>query len=337
MTFRLLRSLPMLLSLGALALSFQITAAQETIVCADGEQAIAHALGTACVVETPERIIALEWTYAEDLLALGIQPIGVADIQGYHRWLKIPVTLDEAVIDVGTRQEPNLELIASLNPDLIIAPSFRVTENFDDLSAIAPTLAFNGYPTDGTTHYEEMVNTLNTIAQATGRDAEAAQVLAGLDARFALAATALEQAGRTGESFILAQGYLSSDIPTFRLFTDNAMAVEMLAKIGLENAWDDAPQLYGFSEIGIEGFADVGDTSFIYVAQDDYQQFLQDSPLWNALPFVQADHAYWLGGDVWLFGGPLSAQILLDTVLASLGVDLPEATPEATAEATASA
>ena len=75
-----LRSLPMLLSLGALALSFPMAVSAQATDCAAGEQAFTHALGTACVPENVERVITLEWSYTEDLLALGLQPVGAADI-----------------------------------------------------------------------------------------------------------------------------------------------------------------------------------------------------------------------------------------------------------------
>lgn len=339
MSFGLRKSVPMLLSLGALALSFPFAAsAQDTVECADGERAFEHALGTACLPETVERVVTLEWSYTEDVLALGVQPVGVADIAGYEGWVKIPVALDESVPDVGTRQEPNLEQIAALNPDLIIAPASRVSENFDDLSAIAPTLAFNAYPTDGTAHYDEMTNTFRTIAEALNREDEAEQVLTDVEAYFEAAASALEDAGYGDATFVLAQGFMSSDVPTFRLFTDNAMAVEILTRLGLDNAWDDAPQLYGFSTVDMEGIAGIsGDTNFIYVAQDDYQTAMAESALWNSVPFVANGNAIWIGGDAWLFGGPLSAATLVDTVLEGFGVALPEVTPEATAEATAEA
>ena len=41
------------------------------------------------ITKTPTRIVALEWVYVENLLALGIQPIGVADIGGYKRFVDI--------------------------------------------------------------------------------------------------------------------------------------------------------------------------------------------------------------------------------------------------------
>ncbi|MBZ0284042.1 MAG: iron-siderophore ABC transporter substrate-binding protein [Anaerolineae bacterium] len=284
------------------------------------------------MTENPQRIVVLEWTYAEDVLALGLQPIGVADIEGYNNWVKIPVALDESAADVGFRNEPNLERIAELNPDLIIAVSFRVINNYDELSAIAPTLVFDPYPADGSSHYDEMTSTLTSIAAALNREAEAQQVLERMETYFANANAALESAGRTGETFIVSQGFMVSEVPTFRLFTDNAMAVEVLSRIGLENAWDDAPQLYGFTEVSIEAFSQLGDTNFFYVAQNDHNTFLSESPLWSRLPFVESQRAYWLGGDAWLFGGPLSAEVLVDSVLQSMNIALPELTPEATPE-----
>lgn len=323
-----------------LAVPFASINAQSSTECPEDTTLIIHILGNACVPENPQRVVALEWTYVEDLLALGLQPVGVADIAGYNNWVKIPVSLDESVVDIGTRQEPNLEAIAALNPDLIIGVAFRLTENYDELSAIAPTLVFNPYPEDLTfSQYDEMTTTLETIATALNREAEAEQVLAQVQDTYDRAHAALEAAGRAGESFILAQGWTTDSVATFRLFTDNALATQVLEQIGLENAWDDAPQLYGYTQLGIEGFAELQDDefNFFYVAQGADNTFFEESPLWNSLAFVQADRDYWMGGDVWLFGGPLSAELLVETVLDHMGIELPpaaEATPEATPEMT---
>ena len=167
-----------------------------------------------------------------------------------------------------------------------------------------------------------MLSTFTTIAQAVEREAEGQAVLDALNAHFAAAAEALESAGLAGETFILSQSFPSGDVPSFRLFTENALAVQVMEQIGLENAWDDAPQQFGFSTVDFEAFASIGETNFLYVAQEDYQPVLTSSPLWNGIPFVQANRAYWLGSDVWLFGGPLSMELLVDTVLEALGTPL---------------
>lgn len=309
------------------------TMAQDDVVCADGEHLITHDMGQTCVADGVQRVIALEWTYAEDLLALGMQPVGIADIEGYDNWLDILVALDDDMVDVGTRQEPNLEQIIELEPDLILAASFRVAENYDELSAIAPTLAFNSYPADGASHYDQMVDTFNTIALVTGREAEAEAVLEQVQTTYTAAAEAIAASDLTNNTFILAQSYISGDAPVFRLFTDNAMAVEIMRQIGLENAWDDAPQQYGFTTVDFEGFSTIEDTLFFYIAQPEAHDAIVDAPVWGALPFVTAEHDYWLGGDVWLFGGPLSSITLVETITETLGLDVSE-TPQDTANLT---
>lgn len=54
-------------------------AATDATAAADTVKTITHELGTTEIKGTPKRVVTLEWAYAEDLLALGIQPIGSAD------------------------------------------------------------------------------------------------------------------------------------------------------------------------------------------------------------------------------------------------------------------
>lgn len=283
---------------------------------------IKHGKGELKLDSPRQRVVALEWTYIEDLLALGIQPIGVADIAGYNDWVKIPLALDAQTVDVGTRNEPNLEKIATLKPDLIIAPASRIEATYDKLTQIAPTLAFVPYPTDGkTTQYDEMRSTLTEIAKAVGRDEQAQTVLAHMDAKFAEVRAALTQAGKVGQKFVLSQAYSGASAAEVRLFTINAMATQIVAQLGLEPAWKDAAfQQYGFSTVSVEALPELGDVNFFYVVQDKDNVFLSDSvkPLWESLPFVKAGHAYALGGDTWLFGGPLSAEVLADIIVKAL-------------------
>lgn len=76
-------------------------AAETDSARAAATRTVQHALGESTITGTPQRIVALEWTYVEALLALGIQPIGVADIAGYNDWVKVPIALDPVVVDVG--------------------------------------------------------------------------------------------------------------------------------------------------------------------------------------------------------------------------------------------
>ena len=58
---------------------------------------------TVAIQKQATRIVALEWSLAEDVLALKPSALaGVADIKGYRTWLKTPPIRD-GVTDVGTR------------------------------------------------------------------------------------------------------------------------------------------------------------------------------------------------------------------------------------------
>ena len=278
---------------------------------------IQHSKGEITLEAPAQRVVALEWTYVENLLALGVQPVGVADIENYHKWVRIPAELDPNVRDVGTRQQPNLEQIASLAPDLILVPAFRADANYAELAAIAPTLAFNPYPVDRSmTQFDEMRQTFTTIAQAVGRESEGQAVLDRMDAQFATLAEQIAKVAAPQSPFVLAQAYSGSNGAEIRLFTENALAVQIVERLGLSNSWGEPDQPYGFSTVNIEALPQLGETHFFYVVQDSDNIFAAESvrPLWENMPFVQAGQAYALGGDTWLFGGPLSAELLAETI-----------------------
>jgi ferric hydroxamate transport system substrate-binding protein len=278
---------------------------------------VTHAMGSTEITGTPKRIVVLEWTYAEDLIALGIQPVGAADTAGYKKWITSNATLGSEVVDVGTRQEPNLEAIAALKPDLIIAAQFRVTGSYDKLKQIAPTLAFNSYPAEGTMdQYTEMENTFKTIADLTGKSAEAEKVLQGLNQAYDAAKTKLKAAGKEGREFGLAQAYSNQNAAVLRIFTDNSTAVKILERIGLKNAYH-APkfEMYGYTQTSVEALLPLEKADFLYVVQKEdnvFEKQLKDNAAWKGLSFVKENRTYGLDPATWLFGGPLSAKAFVE-------------------------
>jgi ABC-type Fe3+-hydroxamate transport system substrate-binding protein len=287
------------------------SAAQAQTAQACSGKLLTHALGQTCVKGVPGRVVTLEWTYTEDVLALGVQPVGAADIAGYREWVRVPAALSASVQDVGTRQQPSLERIRALKPDLIITTKLRSTQNYAQLAAIAPTLVFDPYA--GESQYAEMRQTVTTLAGVLNRAGTARQVLSNLDARLSRVAGELKARGRRGESFVLAQAFTArGGTPTMRLFTRNSLASEVLEKVGLQNAWNAPSQPYGFSELGLEGLAALKTQNFLYIAQKEDNVFAAPTvaAVWKSLPFVQGKRAYALDERTWTFGGPLSALVL---------------------------
>ncbi|RXZ80126.1 iron-siderophore ABC transporter substrate-binding protein [Paenibacillaceae bacterium] len=276
---------------------------------------IKHNLGEAVIEGTPQRVIALEWSIAEDLLALGVQPVGIADIENMKKWVALPVEIGSDVVDVGLRTAPDMELLASLEPDLIIGLDRNLESNYETMSGIAPTIAFNPYPLEGEgNHYDAMIQSFNEIADILGKKDEAEAVLKQLDDTYAEAKAKLAAAGMSEAPFVLAMGYSNQDAVVYRLSTDNALAVKVLENIGLKNAHKpQAFEVYGFTTSDVEALPAIQDANFLHIVQDDdnvIDNQMKNNAVWNSLNFVKENRVFALGGDMWPYGGPLSAQIM---------------------------
>ncbi|HEY2491878.1 MAG TPA: iron-siderophore ABC transporter substrate-binding protein [Paenibacillus sp.] len=276
---------------------------------------ITHALGDSIITGVPKRVVVLEWSYAEDVLALGVQPVGIADIKGMNQWVNIPVKIGPDVTDVGDRGAPNMEIIASLKPDLIIGLKTSLESTYKELSNIAPTLTFEPYPAEGQDdQYVEMERTFNTIADVLGKKAEAETVLKDLDKTYEDAKAKIVAAGKDKVPFTLVMAYSNQNAVTFRISTDNSMAVKILEHIGLTNAHkSDKFEIYGFTTADVEALPALQDANLLHMIQDDdnvIENQLKDNPVWKGLNSVKENRVYALGGDMWPYGGPLSAQIM---------------------------
>lgn len=280
-------------------------------------KSVKHAMGTVEIQGTPKRIVALEWTYAEDLLAVGVQPVGVADIKGYKSWVNVQPALSADTVDVGTRQEPNLETITGLKPDLIITSTNRAKTNYESLSRIAPTIVFEPYPAEGAgDQYAEMERTFKTIAELAGKKTEAEKVLQELAQAYDSTKAKLKAAGKEGTEFALTQAYSNQNAAVLRMFTDNSMAVQILTRIGLKNAYKSAKfEIYGFATGSVESLPSVQNANLFYIVQDTdnvFEKQLKDNAVWKGLSFVKENRAYKLPGNTWTFGGPLSAKVFAE-------------------------
>lgn len=96
--------------------------------------------GKFTITGTPQRVIALEYSFIDALASVGVSPVGVADDKDVNRILKNVVDQVKPWTSVGMRPQPSLEVISQLKPDLIIADVQRHSSAYDDLVKIAPTL-----------------------------------------------------------------------------------------------------------------------------------------------------------------------------------------------------
>jgi ABC-type Fe3+-hydroxamate transport system substrate-binding protein len=295
---------------------------------------ISHDMGETTITGTPERIVTMSQVSYGILLELGVQPVG-ADLwrKGSPQNPEDPVYWEQYfpgiaeewpnVVDVGVGSEPNLEVIASLEPDLILDSDWTFGEKYDDLNSIAPTIAYfrNAELDSGITPLEQLERQTMGIADVLNRHDEGVAMVDRMNTNFAEENAKLEEAGLAGEKFLFLQIFAADSI--FALTPDSRQSYTLEA-IGLVNALPGG----GFVEggriaIGLEQLAELDAPDlhviYIYYGQDPVPT-LEDNPVWNNLSFVQDGRLYTVGTppsepavDIW--GGPQTTIQFVDKVV----------------------
>lgn len=258
-----------------------------------------------------QRVVSLEWNTTEDVITLGVQPTGVADIKGYSSWVTAaPITGDP--VDVGTRNEPSLESVAGVEPDLIIGIVGSVPEAaMEQMEKIAPVVLLTG--ADASRPIELLKENFNTTARLLGKEAEAEAVLADLDAAIAAGKQQITDAGKAGTPFSLSYIYAEGNSFSLRMHGPGSAAIALASGIGLEPAWAEAGDAgWGLSTLDLEGLTKLpAGTEFGYWGNADTPDPLADlagNKLWESLDFVKGDRVHRLGVGIWIYGGPASAK-----------------------------
>nr|WP_238192038.1 AraC family transcriptional regulator [Paenibacillus sp. L3-i20] len=114
--------------------------ATPTATAAAESRVIKHAMGEETLTGTPQRVVILTNEGTEALLAVGIKPVGAVQSWVGDPWYNHIKEDMEGVTVVGDELQPNIELIASLKPDLIIGNKIRQEKIYEQLKEIAPTV-----------------------------------------------------------------------------------------------------------------------------------------------------------------------------------------------------
>ncbi len=269
---------------------------------------ITHIMGVTAVPDQPLRVVALTNEATEDLLALGIVPVGAARSANADPWFDHVADALKDTVLVGEELAPNLEVILSLEPDLILGNKKRHEQIYEQLSAIAPTVFVENIT-------GQWRNNFAFYAEAVGKVAEGEAVLGGYEDRVAAIKRALgdrlsEKVGLV--RFISGQNYA---------YNNDSFSGSILRDIGFGRpaAQDKA----GLAEpITLERIPDLdGDRllHFSYETGDggaiNEAETWMASPLWLGLNVVQAGHVHGVSDAVWATaGGVMAANLALDDI-----------------------
>lgn len=266
-----------------------------------------------------ERVVVLEWQQVEDVLTLGVEPVGVADVAGYNTW--VSAELDEDTTDVGMRGEPNMDAIFTTNPDLVIVeaqrgdPVIRQLEKYD-----VPVLVTSG--ADSADPIANMKATFTLIAEALGREDQAAEELREFDEELAEARQELAAAKLETTDFVYADAWMDGSNISIRPFGQGSLVGELGEALGLTNVWKgEVDAAYGLGSTDVEGLTTIGDAHFFFTSTDaltddagyaPWMPELEKNRIWKNAAFVKADRVHAFPAGVWTFGGPESSKQIID-------------------------
>ncbi|MEV4872899.1 ABC transporter substrate-binding protein [Streptomyces syringium] len=263
---------------------------------------ITHALGRTEIKEMPKRVVVLDVGELDNVVSLGIKPVGWAPSEGSQ---EIPAYLKKDVGDpksVGTISNLNLEAINELKPDLILGSKLRAEKNYKDLSKIAPTV-FSVRP--GFTWKENYL--LNAAALDKTADAKKQ-----LDAYGAKARQLGEDIGEKKPTITMLR-YL----PQFtRLYAQQSFIGTILKDAGLPRPKNQQADKLA-EEISPENI-DQADADWIFTGvygdpDKTKRDSAQDNPLWKNLKAVKDGRAKDVQDETWYLGlGVTAANSVLD-------------------------
>lgn len=267
-------------------------------------------------------VVSLEWGLTENLIQLGVKPVGAADVKGYNTW-DTSAPLDAKTPDVGQRGEPSLDAVIALHPDLVVTTTDLQEPVIAQIAKQVPVLALRG--SDATDPIAYMRRTVHTLAAATGTQAQATTLLAGFDAKVAQGKQALATAGRAGAAFTMSDGWVDSGTVSVRMYTPASFFGAVAGELGLKNQWTTGGDKdYGLATTDVEGLTKITGTgsTFVYIANKsdggDFTTSLTGNAVWKQLPFVKAQRVKRIPDGMWMFGGPASAGAYVDAMVSAL-------------------
>lgn len=278
---------------------------------------ITHAMGTTEVPENPQRVVVLTNEGTEALLAVGIKPVGAVRSWLGDPWYDHIAEQMEGVEVVGEESAVNLELIAALQPDLIIGNKTRQEKIYEQLSAIAPTVFSERLRGDWKINFA-------VYTEAVGKRVEGENVLARFDAKLAALSKALGD--RKAEKISLVRFMAGRT----RIYYKDTFAGIILSQIGFARPASQDKDTFA-DEVTKERIPEMdGDRLFYFVYEtgdgDAEARAAEwtDEPLWKNLEAVKTGKVYPVDDAIWnTAGGVIAANLMLDDIARVYDLQLP--------------
>ncbi len=276
---------------------------------------VTDSMGTVTVPDAPKRIVVLTNEGTEALLALGVTPVGAANSwNGDPWWDHISDVMDGAE-PVGKESAVNLELVAALEPDLILANKQRHEEIYPQLTAIAPTVMSKELRGDWKINFR-------LYAEALGKEQEADAAIADYDASVA---DLREKLGDHLNEEVSVIRFVPGQIRIYQL---DSFSGVLLKDIGFHRPANQNVEEFAI-RTGKESIPDMDGDRIFYFTYDtgdgkgtSLEEEVLADPLWQSLSAVKAGKVHQVSDAIWnTAGGILAAKLMLQDIAGIYGRD----------------
>ena len=281
---------------------------------------IEHDAGETEICGIPEKIAVLGPHMLDILLSLGIQPAGYAE--WYTEGIGNPVSeipiFGERVtsnpMSLGLRNTPSLEAIVKLKPDLILGEDFL--EQYSNLSAIAPTLLFNGQE-------DHWKRSIPKISKVFDREEQAQKVI---DSHNQKVARLRNELATVVTAYPRVFHFAAFELPaSMDLRTDDSISGILLQELGFEVVIPKNQKAQSNNNsISLEVLPQL-EADIIIIIVSDYlhddameqaKRFWQENPLTQSIAASKEDRVYFVDYYTWgsNMRGPIAADMILDDI-----------------------
>ncbi|MGG6293715.1 ABC transporter substrate-binding protein [Leptolyngbya sp. AN02str] len=281
---------------------------------------IDHAMGTTQVPKIPERVVVIDSAALDAVLALGVKPIG-STIYGDPIDGAWPAYLGQQTQDieiVGEVNQPNLESILKLQPDLILGTKVSAERLYRPLSRIAPTVL-----TEGSGRSGDWKENFLLFAAALDKTDRANQLIEDYQQRVSELRAQFTQAKNMSVTDMQIS-VLTTGQGRIGFYTLNSFPGSVLQDIGFARPpAQTRPQRWAAMVSREELDSLDGDVIFlIHSAQASrsmtIEEFTRD-PILSQMSAVQTGQIYQVNGESWVAGRSIqAAHQILDDITQSL-------------------
>ncbi|GGA01259.1 hypothetical protein GCM10008018_54510 [Paenibacillus marchantiophytorum] len=267
---------------------------------------IIHLKGELLLQRQPEKIAVLDPQFMDHMLALGEQPAGSVMVTGYlNGFPEYLITKLRAVQALGTLNEPDLEALRALAPDLIICTEFQ-KNIYESLTHIAPTVMLE--------RNRDWRETLRTLGRIMGKKLEAEQVIQQYKHKIS-GLKSLLAAKLHGQSVTM----IRPRDNTIRLHTcAHRTAAILYSDLGLQPPKLAVDRKRTSSMIALEGLPELDADHYFVLTDNKFQAWsdeIQTTTTWKSLRAVQQQHVYHAKASIWIaYYGPIAMNQVVDQV-----------------------